>query len=56
MQEKNTPGKILPVDGIKLNILTGLYPGFLFQLGFTPLKAEKPLQGMELQEKEVQKD
>ena len=27
-----------------------------FKLGFTPCKAEKPLQGMELQEKEVQKD
>ena len=29
---------------------------FFFQLGFTPCKAEKPLQGMELQEKEAQKD
>ena len=26
------------------------------QLGFTPCKAEQPLQGMELQEKEAQKD
>ena len=29
---------------------------FFFQLGFTPCKAEEPLQGMELQEKETQKD
>ena len=29
---------------------------FFFQLGFTPCKAEQPLQGMELQEKETQKD
>ena len=28
---------------------------FFFKLGFTPYKAEKPLQGMELQEKEAQK-
>ena len=27
-----------------------------FQLGFTPCKAEQPLRGMELQEKEAQKD
>ena len=26
-----------------------------FKLGFTPCKAEQPLQGTELQEKEVQK-
>ena len=29
---------------------------FFFKLGFTPCKAELPLQGMELQEKEAQKD
>ena len=29
---------------------------FFFKLGFTPYKAEQPLQGMELQEKETQKD
>ena len=29
---------------------------FLKKLGFTPCKAEQPLQGMELQEKEAQKD
>ena len=29
---------------------------FIFLLGFTPCKAEQPLQGMELQEKETQKD
>ena len=27
-----------------------------FQFGFTSCKAEQPLQGMELQEKETQKD
>ena len=27
-----------------------------FKLGFSPCKAEQPLQGMELQEKEAQKD
>ena len=27
-----------------------------FKLGFTPCKAEQPLRGMELQEKEAQKD
>ena len=30
--------------------------GFFFKLGFTPRKAEQPLQGMELQGKEAQKD
>ena len=29
---------------------------FIFKLGFTPCKAEQPLQGKELQEKETQKD
>ena len=29
---------------------------FFFLLGFTQCKAEQPLQGMELQEKETQKD
>ena len=29
---------------------------FFYNLGFTPCKAEQPLQGMELQEKEAQKD
>ena len=29
---------------------------FFFLLGFTPCKAEQPLRGMELQEKEAQKD
>ena len=31
-------------------------PYFFKKLGFTPCKAEQPLQGMELQEKEAQKD
>ena len=29
---------------------------FFFQLGFTPCKADQPLLGMKLQEKEAQKD
>ena len=29
---------------------------FVFCLGFTPRKAEQPLQGMELHENEAQKD
>ena len=29
---------------------------FFFELEFTPCKTEQPLQGMELQEKEAQKD
>ena len=29
---------------------------FFYYLGFTPCKAEQPLRGMELQEKEAQKD
>ena len=29
---------------------------FFKKLGFTPCKAEQPLQGMELQEKESEKD
>ena len=29
---------------------------FFFNLGFTPCKAEQPLQGMELQEKGAQKN
>ena len=28
---------------------------FFFKLGFTPCKAEQPLRGMKLQEKEAQK-
>ena len=33
-----------------------LYLVVFFILGFTPCKAEQPLQGMELQEREAQKD
>ena len=33
-----------------------LHKLFFFSLGFTPCKVEQPLQGMELQEKETQKD
>ena len=33
-----------------------VYNVYFFKLGFTPCKTEQPLQGMELQEKEVQKD
>ena len=35
-----------------LSILDGIF----LKLGFTPCKTEQPLQGMELQEKEAQKD
>ena len=34
----------------------GIIKKLFFKLGFTPCKAEQPLQGMELQEKETQKD
>ena len=32
------------------------YWNTFFKLGFTPCKTEQPLQGMELQEEEAQKD
>ena len=38
------------------NVFIYLFKIFLYILGFTTCKAEQPLQGMELQEKEVQKD
>ena len=43
--------------GTKLDLTggTGLIVLF-FKLGFTPCKAEQPLQGIKLQEKEIQKD
>ena len=37
-----------------MKLFTITFP--LFKLGFTPCKAEQPLQGMEAQEKETQKD
>ena len=37
-------------------ILQEMLQEFFFKLGFTPCKAEQPFQGMELQEKEAQKD
>ena len=36
--------------------LTVFFFYFFFKLGFTPCKVEQPLQGIELQEKETQKD
>ena len=41
-----------------LILLTGEknYITFFLKLGFTPCKAEQPLQGMELQGKEAQKE
>ena len=44
-----------PID---YSILNGRvkYTILFLKLGFTPCKAEQPLQGMELQEKEPQKD
>ena len=38
------------------NVIKRLYLWLFFKLGFTPYKAEQPLQGMELQETEAQKD
>ena len=35
--------------------IANLVKSVLFYLGFTPCKAEQPLQGMELQETEAQK-
>ena len=46
----------LKVMYIALIILFKLVHMYFFKLGFTPCKAEQPLQGMELQEKEIQKD
>ena len=37
-------------------LLLYYYYYYYFQLGFTPCKTEQPLQGMELQEKEAQKN
>ena len=37
-------------------VLSTLLPVIFFSLGFTPSKAEQPLQGMQLQERETQKD
>ena len=37
------------------NFLNGLHYASFFKLGFTPCKAEQPLRGMELQEKEAKK-
>ena len=45
------------ITGFYTNIgYTGYTIHSFFELGFTPCKAEQPLQGMELQEKEAQKD
>ena len=40
---------IKPIQDVKMNMI-------MMKLGFTPCKAEQPLQGMELQEKQTQKD
>ena len=45
--------KYLNITAKELNKDFQLVSNFL--LGFTPCKAEQPLQGMELQEKEAQK-
>ena len=39
-----------------VNINSLIYIVAFFKLGFSTCKAEEPLQGMELQEKKVQKD
>ena len=37
------------------NVIRRLYLWLFFKLGFTPYKAEQPLQGIELQEKKYKK-
>ena len=37
------------------NVIKRLYLWLFFKLGFTPYKAEQPLQGMELKEKKQKK-
>ena len=39
----------------KTDLLTARCNNVFFKLGFTPSKAEQPLEGMELHEKETQK-
>ena len=39
-----------------LHCISSFEEVLFFKLGFTPCKAEQPLWGMELQEKEAQKD
>ena len=43
------------IHTLNLNIFSLIF-FFFFKLLFTPCKAEQPLQGMDLQEKETQKD
>ena len=52
-QQKILPNKVMFADKSGFNYLDCF---FLYYLGFTPCKAEQPLQSMELQEKETQKD
>ena len=41
---------------LKNKLQKALYLFFFFKLGFPPCKSEQPLRGMELEEKEAQKD
>ena len=45
---------------VKIVIMNFHYPEasffYIYILGYTPCKSEQPLRGMELQEKEAQKD
>ena len=44
---------------IRIRVGWGIYIGiyiYIYIFGFTPCKAEQPLEGMKLQEKDAQKD
>ena len=43
-------------DTIWICVKSQITTAFLKKLGFTPCKAEQPLQSIELQEKETQED
>ena len=59
-QLKSKANKTKSVDLIKYkkqrNLVVNFSKNFFFKLGVTPCKAEQPLRGMNLQEKEAQKD
>ena len=42
--------------GVVFRTLINIYDGTFLKLGFTPCKAEQPLGGMEVQDKEEQRD
>ena len=50
-------GKLVLKNGtFFVDVINGWPKYFFLKLEFTPCKAEQPLQGMELQEKETKKD